>query len=372
MPIEKKTPSKAAAALQKDRIVPLKIESLVNSIGLPLCHEVIMSVNYGMQIALNVFLVIALHIAIKKGFSFYRSLMKKKEKPSSLDQIFEKPLLYLLWTYAIFYGIIALLQEEWLSKIRDLSLTGILLFSFFRWKTQVEKQWELFEKQKNIDPGLFLTVNKFLTACAVLAALMTTLHILGVNVLPLLAFGGVGAAMVGFAAKDVIANFFGGCMLYLFRPFVVGEEIVIQKENLQGVVETIGWYLTTLRDKDKRAVYLPNALFSQALVINCSRMTHRKIEETFFIESAHLEKMSALTSALKMALSTLSISDRKLAKIATLERIENNTLGITIELYTTQVHLEDYRIAKQQALLTVLEVLRKHQIPLAPAYFNIK
>jgi len=52
---------------------------------------------------------------------------------------------------------------------------------------------------------------------------LVILQTLGYSVSGVLAFGGIGGIAVGFAAKDLLANFFGGLMLYMDRPFVVGD-----------------------------------------------------------------------------------------------------------------------------------------------------
>ena len=81
------------------------------------------------------------------------------------------------------------------------------------------------------------------------------------HIAPLLAFGSIGAASLGFAGKDVIANFCSGLMLHITRPFVIGDEIMLPEKNLEGNIEEIGWFKTSIRDKEKRAVYLPNNFF---------------------------------------------------------------------------------------------------------------
>ena len=58
----------------------------------------------------------------------------------------------------------------------------------------------------------------------VIAGIMI-LQSVGVSVSGLLAFGGVGGIAVGFAARDLLANFLGGLSIFLDRPFAVGDWI---------------------------------------------------------------------------------------------------------------------------------------------------
>ena len=100
---------------------------------------------------------------------------------------------------------------------------------------------------------------------------------LGYSISGVLAFGGIGGIAVGFAAKDLLANFFGGLMIYLDRPFSVGDWIRSPDKNIEGTVEEIGWRLTRIRTFDKRPLYVPNSTFTQISVENPSRMLNRRI-----------------------------------------------------------------------------------------------
>jgi len=75
---------------------------------------------------------------------------------------------------------------------------------------------------------------------------------LGYSISGVLAFGGIGGIAVGFAARDLLANFFGGFMIYMDRPFDVGDWIRSPDQEIEGTVEKIGWRLTTIRTFDKR------------------------------------------------------------------------------------------------------------------------
>ena len=50
----------------------------------------------------------------------------------------------------------------------------------------------------------------------------------------LLAFGGIGGIAVGFAARDLLANFLGGLSVYLDRPFAVGDWIRSPDRQIEG------------------------------------------------------------------------------------------------------------------------------------------
>jgi small-conductance mechanosensitive channel len=94
------------------------------------------------------------------------------------------------------------------------------------------------------------------------------LQSLGINMSAVITVGGIGGAGVAFASKDVVANFFGGIVVMLNRPFKVGDNIISGK--VQGTVTSIGLYATYLKTEDGNTLYVPNSIFnnSEILTVN--------------------------------------------------------------------------------------------------------
>ena len=101
-----------------------------------------------------------------------------------------------------------------------------------------------------------------------------------------LAFWGIGGIAVGFAAKDMLANFLGGLSIYLDRPFTIGDWIRSPERDIEGTVEDIGWRTTRIRTFDQRPLYVPNSVFGQISVENPSRMHNRRIYEVIGVRYA--------------------------------------------------------------------------------------
>ena len=109
----------------------------------------------------------------------------------------------------------------------------------------------------------------------------------------------VGGIAVGFAARDLLANLFGGLTIYLDRPFSVGDWIRSPDRQIEGVVERIGWRSTVVRRFDKRPLYVPNSVFSTVVVENPSRMTNRRIYETIGLRYDDARVVGAITDAVR-------------------------------------------------------------------------
>ena len=88
------------------------------------------------------------------------------------------------------------------------------------------------------------------------------MQLLGFSIAGILTFGGVGGIAVGFAAQDLLSNFFGWLGIYLDRPFAVGDWIRSPDREIEGTVEEIGWRVTRIRTFDNRPLYVPNSAFT--------------------------------------------------------------------------------------------------------------
>ena len=113
-----------------------------------------------------------------------------------------------------------------------------------------------------MDETTVRAIGKLLRASVIITAILIAMQVFGYSISGLLAFGGIGGLAVGFAAKDLLANFFGGLMLYLDQPFKVGDWVRSPDQEIEGTVEDVGWRLTRIRTFDKRPLYIPNAIFN--------------------------------------------------------------------------------------------------------------
>jgi MscS family membrane protein len=237
---------------------------------------------------------------------------------------------------------------SFVKTARDIAIVGSFAWMAYRWKS------ELFHSRSFLytftNQGTAHALSKLISALIVIITGLVILRLFHLDIVPLLAFGGIGAAAVGFAAKDVIGNFFGGAMLSMTRPFSSGETIFLPDRDIEGVVEEVGWYLTTIRDKDKRPVYLPNALFSNFLVINVSRMSHRRIRETLKVRYSDFSKVAELTEKIRDLLGESSEIDSQAPILVYLERLGDYSLEIYLDAYTIATEFGRYLAVKEKIL----------------------
>jgi small-conductance mechanosensitive channel len=93
------------------------------------------------------------------------------------------------------------------------------------------------------------------------------LYYWNINVTPLLASAGVLGIIVGLAARDTIANFFGSIALYFDGTYKVGDYIVLETGE-RGRVEDISIRSTVVRTRDDVLVTIPNSRLNSATIVN--------------------------------------------------------------------------------------------------------
>ncbi len=93
------------------------------------------------------------------------------------------------------------------------------------------------------------------------------LSIWKINVTPLLASAGIAGAIIALAAKDTVANFFGGLSIFIDRPFKIGDYIVLDGQE-RGEVVAIGIRSTRIKTRDDVLITVPNAAIANSKIIN--------------------------------------------------------------------------------------------------------
>lgn len=97
----------------------------------------------------------------------------------------------------------------------------------------------------------------------------------GYNVGALLAGLGIGGIAMAMAAKDFVANIFGGVTVFIDKPFKLGDRIQIG--GFDGMVQDIGIRSTRLKTLAGRIVTVPNHKFTDSFVENVSMEPWRKV-----------------------------------------------------------------------------------------------
>jgi small conductance mechanosensitive channel len=138
-------------------------------------------------------------------------------------------------------------------------------------------RWFLqFLGRRDLEPPLRLLLSRIAWAfCALLFALLA-LQNLGVELLPLVAGLGVAGAGIALATQGVLSNIVAGLSIIFSKPFRVGEYIAIA--GVEGVVESITLFNTTLGHVDLSRVVVPNRKVVGEILHNYGRIRQVEVQ----------------------------------------------------------------------------------------------
>ena len=199
----------------------------------------------------------------------------------------------------------------------------------------------------------------------IIIATLVIMQTLGFSITGLLTFGGIGGIAIGFAAKDILANFFGGLTIYMDRPFVVGEWIRSPDKDIEGTVEYIGWRHTRVRAFNKNPIYVPNALFTNIVVENPTRMTNRRIKETIGIRYDDVTQIAPIVADVRAMLENHPDIDTSQTLIVNFNTFGPSSLDILIYTFTKTKEWVRYHEVKQDVLLKIADIIDRHGAEIA-------
>jgi small-conductance mechanosensitive channel len=99
------------------------------------------------------------------------------------------------------------------------------------------------------------------------SVIMAVLRIWRIDITPLLASAGIAGVAVALAAKDTLANFFGGISIFIDKPYKIGDYIVLDRGE-RGEVVTIGIRSTRIKTRDDILISIPNSIIANTKIIN--------------------------------------------------------------------------------------------------------
>ena len=282
-----------------------------------------------------------------------------------------KPVQILIWFVALTLAGEVLLEEfadaSWMEEIQRAGvflILGWFLFSLIRNYSEQARQ-RARAAGKELDEDLYLAVARTLQAAIVVLVGMGLLQTFGVSIVGILTFSGVGGLVVGFAAKDMLGNFFGGLMLHMDRPFKTGDWIRSPDRSIEGTVERIGWRQTLIRTHSRNALYIPNGMFLTIVIENPSRMSHRMIRQVIGLRYDDLGKMKAIVEEVQAFLEEAEDIDQERPVLARFDAFNESSVDFFIQCYTPTVYRAEYTKIKQDILLAVAEIVERHGAEIA-------
>jgi len=289
--------------------------------------------------------------------------------PEALLRALYKPMAFLIWLLGLSIALAIIFSSKsyavFLAYLVPVKKSGIIFaitwatIRFIR-KVETLTLQEAPKRNKDLDETMVHALALLLVIAVVAISGMGIMQLFGLPISGLLAFGGIGGAGIAFASKDLLANFFGGLVVYMDKPFKVGNWIRSPDKNIEGIVEHIGWRVTRIRTLDKRPLYVPNSFFLTISVENASRMLNRRIKTMIGVRYEDASKVEKLTEQMKLMLSEHPGVDKKQPFMVSLYEFGPSSLDIQLDAFTKATKRIDYQIVRQDILMKVLAIIHEN------------
>ena len=320
----------------------------------------------------NIFVIVFLTLLVDAIQKFILSRIEKRLTKTktvwddALISSIRAPASVLIWIVGLSY-IGTMLNVNATDALRSVGVIVVVAWALVRFIRQIEERvihtGEM--RAEKIDRTTAGAIAQLLRISVIITAFLVGLQTMGVNISAILAFGGIGGIAIGFAAKDMLSNVFGGLMIYLDRPFAVGDWVRSSDRNIEGTVERIGWRLTVIRTFDKRPLYIPNSVFASIAVENPSRMSHRRIYETVGIRYDDMDKLPGIISDVKTMLQSHPDIAQDQTMIVNFNQFAASSLDFFVYTFTKTTNWIEYHQVKQDVLLKISDIINRHGAEIA-------
>ena len=284
-----------------------------------------------------------------------------------------KPVRYIIWVIGISWSMDIIWQMGQnpllasFDRFSNVLLVVLLTWGVIRVIRQSEKSYlnHPLAQTSKVDATTATAIGRLLRITIMITSLLIIMQAMGYSVSGILAFGGVGGLAVGFAAKDMLANFFGGLMIYLDKPFRVGDWIRSPDRQIEGVVQYIGWRQTRILTFDKRPLYVPNSAFMNISVENPSRMENRRIKETIGLRYSDGRTVDSILAEIRDYLKNSEVIAQDKMIMVNFDNFGASSLDFFIYCFTKTTDWAQYHMEKERVLLDIMNIIHKHGADIA-------
>jgi MscS family membrane protein len=237
---------------------------------------------------ITLLIIVGSIVAGKIIFWFFGTVVKKmtEKTKTKIDDIIvdmvEEPIVLALAIFGLWYGFHRLDFSDgftqFLSKIYHVLIAVNITWLIARLVDAIIEEYivPLAKKtESSLDDQIIPVVRKGLRSVIWILGIIFALNNAGYDVGALIAGLGIGGLALAMAAKDSVANIFGGIMIFTDKPFKIGDRIKIN--GFDGTITEVGLRTSRMTTLEGRLVTIPNALFTGDMVENVSAEPTRKV-----------------------------------------------------------------------------------------------
>lgn len=320
---------------------------------------------------------------------FDKSLAKKSPYLRIFYQAVTRPVRYITWIIGLWIILTQFVnwqgeQPQMIFAIANkaVKILVILCIAWILLRFARGMRKLFIEKNTRTDGGYndFSMIETVYKASQAIVVILLFFSVLGALDIPIVALAGMATVVTGFFAitqQELIKNLFGGTVLYLDRPFAVGDWIYTVDGSIQGTVEKISFRLTIIRGFDRRPIYVPNATFLTAAVVNASRMTNRRILQYIGVRYQDFSKVHQILHDIRQMLKSHPAIDQTCTTLVCIvngnTNMGSNTEGVfgsysinfMVYTFTKTTNWVKFQATQDEVMLKVGEIIEQNGAQIA-------
>ena len=275
----------------------------------------------------------------------------------------ESPFRFLFIVFGVWFAIDILGVKNEITKhiIRSLFIFDVFWFFYngvVVFQSEIFKFAERFGKELSHEISSFLL--KSLKVFIAILGIVAILQEWGINVSALIASLGIGGLAVALAAKDTIANLFGGVSILLDKVYKIGDWVKIDGK-VEGIVEDLGIRTTKIRSFDKSLITVPNSYIANSSVENFSRRNIRRIKLTIgVVYSTPKNAMQRIVEEIRQMLKNHPGIDKNQIIMVHFDEFGDSSLNIFVYCYANTSNWGEWLAIKEDVMLKIMEIVEKN------------
>lgn len=281
---------------------------------------------------------------------------------------FEQPMKYLIIILGVYLSLISLpyfsVDNIFISRIFRSAIIIIIAWGIYN----IEGECSAFESLTaklglQFNEILVPIFSKTLKIITVLLAITIIAQEWKYDIDGFIAGLGLGGLAFALAAKDSLANFFGGIVIILDKPFTIGDWV--ESSHGEGVVEEVSFRSTKIRTFAQSLVIIPNSILANTAIINWSKMGKRRLTFNLGVtySTSKQQLQNCITQIKQMLTSHPEIHPDTI--FVSLDKFNSSSIDIFIYCFTKTTNWETFLSVKQDINFKILDILSQEQVSIA-------
>jgi len=295
----------------------------------------------------------------------------KLKKGEVQESPFYNPIKWCVIFTGVYFGMLVISPTQKIQTMGTvayrISLIWLLANAVSNMFDPKTKVFQLFKKSERFQGNDTLAkfVGKIIRAGVYIIAAFLSISELGYNITGIITGLGLSGVIFALAAQDLAKSIFGGFIILIDKPFIVGEWI--KAGEFEGTVEDITFRSTRIRTLDNMEAVIQNSTMAEASIINYSRMEKRRYALRFLLPLQ--TPSSTIQQLMKRIRLVLQTNPNLLPKEIEVHysKIDEEGIQIEVSVFTTVVSMFPYFGVRDEVNQMVLNILESENLSMAYA-----